>query len=191
MIRLLLLDNHDSFTYNLAELLRKSAKVTFEIHTATTLAGIDPQKFDKFLFSPGPGIPQEHPAIFELLTLYGTSKSFLGICLGLQAIALHYGGELFNLEQVVHGQVKRVRYEEENPHHLFRHIPNPFDVGLYHSWAVRKESLPADLRITALSEDGIIMGVTHKTYDVAGVQFHPESIMTPYGKQLLDNWLNA
>jgi anthranilate synthase/aminodeoxychorismate synthase-like glutamine amidotransferase len=188
MTRVLLLDNHDSFTFNLAELLRKNSKVTFNIFTAETLNPEEVSGYDKILFSPGPGIPEEHPALFEILTNFGGKKSILGICLGLQAIAVHFGAGLIHLEKVVHGQVKTISVTDPS-HKLFSGIPGRFEAGLYHSWAVSKKDLPDNLMITALSDDEIIMGLAHRSLDISGVQFHPESIMTPYGQKMLDNWL--
>ena len=188
MIRVLLLDNRDSFTYNLAELLRRNDKVTFEIHTAESLRFEQVANFDKILLSPGPGLPSEHAMIFSILSVFSQTKSILGICLGMQAIALHFGGSLFNLEEVVHGQTRKVTVcDGKEP--LFEGIPETFTAGLYHSWAVNPTTLPGELRITALSEDGVIMGLAHTLFDVKGVQFHPESIMTPEGQRMVDNWL--
>lgn len=188
MISVLLLDNHDSFTYNLAELLRKNRKVTFNIFTAETLDFEMITVYDKVLLSPGPGIPKEHPVLFEILAKFGRKKSILGICLGLQAIAVHFGAGLMNLENVVHGQVKTISVTDPS-HKLFAGIPGRFETGLYHSWAVSKNDLPDELMITALSDDGIIMGLAHRSMDICGVQFHPESIMTPYGQKMIDNWI--
>jgi anthranilate synthase component 2 len=188
MIRVLLLDNRDSFTYNLAELLRRNDKVTFEIHTAQSLRFERVAHFDKILLSPGPGIPSEHAMIFSILSAYSQTKSILGICLGMQAIALHFGGSLFNLDEVVHGQTRRITiHDKKEP--LFQGISATFTAGLYHSWAVNPTTLPGDLRVTAQSEDGVIMGLSHSIFDVRGVQFHPESIMTPEGQKILDNWV--
>ena len=188
MINVLLLDNHDSFTYNIAELLRHNGKVTFKILTAETLDLEALVHFDKILFSPGPGIPAEHPMIFEILKTVGQRKSILGICLGLQAIAIHFGAGLFNLEKVVHGQVKTIRITGPSQK-LFTGIPEKFEAGLYHSWAVSRDNLPDHLVVTALSDGEIIMGLAHRTLDISGIQFHPESIMTPLGQRLIDNWV--
>ena len=188
MIRVLLLDNHDSFTYNLAELLRKNSKVTFNIFTIETLDFELISSYDKILFSPGPGIPEEHPVLFEILTKFGGKKSILGVCLGMQAIAVHFGAGLFNLEKVVHGQVKTISVTDPS-NTFFAGIPGRFEAGLYHSWAVSKNDLPEDLMITALSDDEIIMGLAHRSLDISGVQFHPESIMTPYGQKMINNWI--
>lgn len=146
--------------------------------------------YDKILISPGPGHPLEHPAIFNLLETFSKTRSILGICLGMQAIALHFGGGLINLEDPVHGQTRNVRIIPPfDP--IFNGVSEHIDVGLYHSWAVDPSELPAELIVTALSEDGVIMALSHEKYDVAGVQFHPESIMTPMGARIIENWINA
>jgi anthranilate synthase component 2 len=146
--------------------------------------------YDKIIFSPGPGIPSEHSTIFEILIHHYQKKSIFGVCLGMQAIAQHFGGVLFNLEKVVHGQVKKIEVMNP-PHAIFKGIPAPFEAGLYHSWAVNSDSLPIQLQITARSEDGIIMGLAHKNFDICGVQFHPESIMTPVGQKIIDKWITS
>ena len=188
MIKVLLLDNRDSFTYNLAGLLRNNGKVKFNITTSETIRREPVMHYDKILISPGPGIPAEHETIWELLESYGDKKSILGICLGMQAIALHFGGSLYNLDKPMHGQVKKIKIIIPGQK-LFNGIPGQFEAGLYHSWAVKKDDLPGDLLITALSYDGIIMGLKHRHLDICGVQFHPESIMTLLGQKMLDNWL--
>jgi anthranilate synthase component 2 len=188
MIKVLLLDNHDSFTYNLAELLRRNDKINFQIDTAETFNLNQADDFDKIIFSPGPGVPREHSVIFDILAAFGQKKSIFGVCLGMQAMALHFGGALYNLEKVVHGQVKTIEVisgEEK----IFAGIPRHFEAGLYHSWAVNRKTLPEDLIVTSLSEDGIIMGLSHRKLDISGVQFHPESIMTPLGQRMIDNWI--
>ena len=189
MIKLVLLDNHDSFTYNLAELLRHNRKVTFNIVTSESIDMEQVSGYDKILISPGPGLPEEHSAIFRILKTYGNRKSIFGVCLGMQAIALHFGGRLYNLDKVVHGQTRNIKTTSAG-NKLFSGIPPDFEAGLYHSWAVSQLDFPQDLMITALSEDGIIMALEHKTLDIRGVQFHPESIMTPFGQKMMDNWIN-
>jgi len=189
MIRVLLLDNNDSFTYNLAELLRNNGKVTFNICTADTLYRVRISDYDKIIFSPGPGIPEEHPAIYQLLQTCGKTKSILGVCLGHQAIARYFGANLFNLESVRHGEIANINIVSP-VNKLFTGIPIQFEAGLYHSWAVELKDLPDCLNITAISCDGIIMGLSHKTLDICGVQFHPESIMTKFGQKMLDNWIS-
>jgi anthranilate synthase component II len=188
MRSVLLLDNHDSFTHNLAELLRRNGKVRFIIRTPETLLPGEAQLADKIIFSPGPGLPEEQPLMADLLRQHGNTKAFLGVCLGFQAIVIHFGGRLFNLETVVHGQGKKIHIPQP-PHPLFNGIPEITEAGLYHSWAAEKESLPECLTVTAFSEEGQVMAVAHKTADICGVQFHPESVMTPFGQKMMDNWL--
>ena len=189
MIKVLLLDNNDSFTYNLAELLRNNRKVTFKIGKAESLVFESISAYDKILISPGPGIPEEHKAIFEILRNYGKTKSILGVCLGHQAIAQYFGAHLYNLDHVRHGEVANMTIISP-VHGIFQDIPQELEAGLYHSWAVEKRELPEILRITALSGDGIIMGLAHQSLDICGVQFHPESIMTPHGQKMMDNWIS-
>jgi anthranilate synthase component II len=189
MIKVLLLDNNDSFTYNLAELLRNNNKCTFKIIKAGNTTPLEISGFDKILISPGPGIPDEHEIIHDILKKYGKTKSIFGVCLGQQAIARHFGAHLYNLTNVRHGETADI-YVLFPRHKLFRRIPRTFKAGLYHSWAVVKKDLPGDLRITALSGEGIIMGLAHQTLDICGVQFHPESVMTQFGQKIMDNWIN-
>jgi len=187
-MNLLLLDNHDSFTWNLAGLLEKHDKINVNIHSAETLNIHNVSRFDKIIFSPGPGLPEEHPLMFEILEKYGRTKSILGICLGHQAIALHFGARLVNLQQVVHGQARQLRIL--NPDHiLFKNIIPAGRVGLYHSWAVEGQTLPDCLEATAISEEGTLMALRHKSLDISGLQFHPESIITEHGQRMIDNWL--
>jgi len=145
-------------------------------------------QYDKIIFSPGPGLPEEQPAMFSILKEYAGIKPILGICLGLQAIALFYGGELFNLPKVVHGQPRDVRVISP-VHYVFTGIPPVFAAGLYHSWAVSEDSLPSCLEVTARSGEGIIMGLAHEQHDVCGLQFHPESVITDHGQGMMDNWI--
>jgi len=188
MTNVLLIDNNDSFTYNLAELLRNNRKVTFNICKAETIDCERVSAYDKILFSPGPGIPEEHRFLFEILRIYGKTKSVFGVCLGHQAIAQYFGARLYNLDNVRHGEVAEIHVQYPVCE-LFTGISPVFSAGLYHSWAVERKDLPESLRITALSGDGIIMGLAHKNFDICGVQFHPESVMTKYGQKMMDNWL--
>jgi anthranilate synthase/aminodeoxychorismate synthase-like glutamine amidotransferase len=188
MINVLLIDNNDSFTYNLAELLRNNRKVTFNIRKTETLDCEQISGYDKILFSPGPGIPEEHQILFEILRIYGKTKSIFGVCLGHQAIAQYFGAHLYNLDNVRHGEVADIHVKSP-VHNLFTGIPLVFNAGLYHSWAVEKKDLPESLNIIALSGDGIIMGLAHQTLDICSVQFHPESVMTRFGQKMMDNWL--
>jgi len=188
-MKILLLDNHDSFTFNLVELLRNNGKVSFKVIKSDELQPADPGSFDKIIFSPGPGLPEEQPAMFDVLREYGQKMPILGICFGLQAMALFYGGELFNLPKVVHGQPRRLRIIKPG-HYIFNGIPEGTEIGLYHSWAVSGTSLPSCLNIIALSDEGMIMGLAHEKYDVCGLQFHPESVITPLGRRMMDNWID-
>jgi anthranilate synthase/aminodeoxychorismate synthase-like glutamine amidotransferase len=195
MLSLLLLDNHDSFTWNLVELLRKTCKININILTPEQLQISKLEQFDRIIFSPGPGLPEEQPAMFHILTAvedlwYSGGKIIpvFGVCLGHQAIALHFGGTLFNLPAVVHGQPGKLKIVNPN-HPLFRGIPGESEVGLYHSWAVDPSTLPGCLEILATRSNGSIMALAHKTLPITGVQFHPESIMTPLGTKIIQNWL--
>jgi anthranilate synthase/aminodeoxychorismate synthase-like glutamine amidotransferase len=188
-MRLLLLDNHDSFTWNLVELLRNHNKVNVNIITPEHLLISDLAEYDRIIFSPGPGLPVEQPAMFDVLKNTGTQTPVLGVCLGMQAIAQFYGGTLINLPEVVHGQQRQLKIFRTD-HPLFEDIPDGTPVGLYHSWAVDPHALPGCFDVLATTHEGTIMALAHKTLPVCGVQFHPESIMTPLGMQMMDNWLS-
>jgi anthranilate synthase/aminodeoxychorismate synthase-like glutamine amidotransferase len=194
---LLLLDNHDSFTWNLVELLRSTGKVNVKIVNPENLAISDLIRYDRVIFSPGPGLPEEQPAMFDVLRAVekirvdrGKTISILGVCLGMQAIAIHFGGTLMNLPTVVHGQPRKLSILNQG-HPFFRNIPDNTEVGLYHSWAVNPDTLPTCLETLAITPDGTIMALSHKTLPITGVQFHPESIMTPLGKKMIINWLSS
>lgn len=189
-MQILLLDNHDSFTYNLAELLRRHHKGSFKILSPEGIVIEDVDKFDGIIFSPGPGRPDEHPMMIDILRKYESRKPILGICLGMQTMAIHYGAAMKNLKQVVHGQPRKLIFTG-HPHAIFKDIPHETTVGLYHSWAIESRNLPPALEVLALSPDGIIMAITHKKFNVCGVQFHPESIMTPLGWKMVVNWLET
>lgn len=185
--RILVIDNYDSFTFNLVHLLHECG------HDATVwrndkFALEDVVSFDKILLSPGPGIPEEAGLLLDVIREYGTTKSILGICLGQQAIAEVYGGNLYNLSKPVHGTATPLLIKvDDEP--LFNGLPPSFSVGRYHSWAVAHEAFPDVLRITAEDEQGVIMALAHKTLDVKGLQFHPESVLTQHGKAMIANWL--
>jgi para-aminobenzoate synthetase component 2 len=194
-MRLLLINNHDSFTWNLVELLRRTNKVNVNIITPEQLIISKIWQYDQILFSPGPGLPEEQPEMFTILSeteqrrfRKQSSPSIFGVCLGMQAIAIHFGGRLFNLPEVVHGQPRKLNILDHG-HPLFRDIPNGSQTGLYHSWAVDPGTLPLCLEPLATSHDGTIMALAHKTLPICGVQFHPESIMTPTGQKMIENWL--
>jgi anthranilate synthase component II len=186
-MKILVLDNYDSFTYNLVYMLRELGQrpdVLRNDKIALDAVG----QYDKILLSPGPGIPPEAGIMQSLIAEYGPNKSILGVCLGHQGIAEAFGATLENLGDVLHGVAHRAQITDRSEP-LFQHLPDEFLVGRYHSWSVLNADLPADLTITATDEQGRIMALTHNRYDVRGVQFHPESVLTEGGKTMLDNWL--
>jgi anthranilate synthase component II len=185
-MKILVLDNYDSFTYNLVHILRELGSAPDVIRN-DKISVEEVGKYDKILISPGPGIPQEAGILKALVHTYGPSKSILGICLGLQGIAEVYGASLYNLPQVLHGVTSLNHVVSED--YLFRSIPSSFTICHYHSWAVDEKTIPPGLVVTARNQAGIVMALRHQTYDVRGVQFHPESVMTEHGKQLMTNWL--
>jgi anthranilate synthase component II len=186
-MKIIVIDNYDSFTYNLVHYLEDlNAKVTVYRNDEFELEELE--KFDKILLSPGPGIPDEAGLLKQVIQKYAPTKSILGICLGQQAIGEVFGGSLSNLEKVYHGVATKVTKIAEDS--LFENLPDSFEVGRYHSWVVNKEDFPEVLEITSIDENGQIMSLKHKIYDVKGVQYHPESVLTPNGKKILENWLN-
>jgi anthranilate synthase component 2 len=188
IMKILLLDNYDSFTYNLVHLLRSlNQSVDVIRNDKIALEGV--KAYDKIVLSPGPGIPDEAGIIKDVVREYGPTKSILGVCLGHQGIAEVYGGKLFNMPIVRHGVTCALQVVDASEA-LYRGIPERFAVAQYHSWAVEANAIPGDLKVTARNEDGLIMSIAHRKYDVRGVQFHPESIMTEYGKEIMSNWLS-
>lgn len=196
MMKILVFDNYDSFTYNLVHLVKKISDATVDVYRNDEIALEEIDKYDKILLSPGPGIPKEAGLLMPLIEAYGAYKSILGVCLGHQAIGEVYGGELINLETVYHGVATPVHLIDRDEmgsakwKDLYHDLPSEFPVGRYHSWVIKKESFPEDLIITAEDDNGYVMGLAHKKYDVQGVQFHPESVLTPGGEIILRNWLN-
>lgn len=186
--KVLVLDNYDSFTYNLVYLLR-------EMELDTTVVRNDQieieavNEFDKILLSPGPGLPDEAGIMKQLIREYGPEKSILGVCLGHQAIAEVYNATLFNMREVLHGVTSRTSFPDQNEI-LFKDIPQEIEVCHYHSWSVNPESVNGVLKVTAVNDAGLIMAIAHTKFDVKGVQFHPESILTQHGKQMMTNWIN-
>ena len=184
-MKVIVIDNYDSFTYNLVHYLEElNCGVTVKRNDEVNIEDI--QKFDKVVLSPGPGIPSEAGLSKEIILRYFKSKSILGVCLGHQAIAEVFGGELLNLKKVFHGVATDINIVKSDP--IFLGLPNTLKVGRYHSWVV-KEPVPSDLEVIAIDENGQVMALKHKKYSVWGVQFHPESILTEHGKSLLKNWL--
>ncbi|NMM50623.1 anthranilate synthase component II [Marinigracilibium pacificum] len=190
-MKILVLDNYDSFTYNLVHILRDlghEGNTDIFRNDKITLEQIN--NYDKILISPGPGLPYEAGVLPEMLKQYGASKSILGVCLGCQAIAEAYGGELYNLDTVIHGvAMETLIKDQEEP--LFKGLPEKVITTRYHSWAVKPESLKnTPVKITAIDSEGVIMALSHESHDVRGVQFHPESVMTPEGSKMIENWLS-
>ncbi|MCF6365944.1 MAG: aminodeoxychorismate/anthranilate synthase component II [Bacteroidales bacterium] len=190
MKKVLLIDNYDSFTYNLAQLLDESTMCNFQIIKNDIVKIGEISEFDKILISPGPGLPENAGKLPEIIAKYHKTKSILGICLGMQGIAEFFGAELYNLEKVYHG-IKANAHIIDSDEVIFTGLPERIEVGLYHSWAVYKDLKDTDLKITAISQRNIIMGISHKEYDIKGIQFHPESIMTKYGQNIIENWLSC
>lgn len=188
-VKILVFDNYDSFTYNLVHAVKKLGYADVEVHRNDQIALEDIARFDKIILSPGPGVPSESGILLDVIKTYAPTKSILGVCLGEQAIAEAFGGKLINLSEVHHGISSMVNVLVDDV--LFKGLAKQLEVGRYHSWAVEKSSLPESLTITAVDEEGMIMGLAHKTYDVRGVQFHPESVLTPDGEKMLKNWLEA
>lgn len=189
-MKILVFDNYDSFTYNLVHLVQKIVKDKLEVFRNDQIPLEKVKEYDKIILSPGPGIPKEAGLLLPLIKEYASSKSILGVCLGHQAIGEAFGGSLINLSTVYHGvstPVKIVKHEAK--HDLFDGLPDEFEVGRYHSWIVNEKDFPKELDVTARDDNGYIMALQHKTYDVQGVQFHPESVLTPDGEKILSNWL--
>ncbi len=190
-MKILVFDNYDSFTYNLVHLVEQITGNRVEVYRNDELPLEKVKDYDKILLSPGPGVPSEAGLLLPLIKEYAATKSILGVCLGHQAIGEAFGGTLTNLSTVYHGIATPVQQITNEGKHsrLFEGLAEEFVVGRYHSWVVDQENFPSDLQITAKEEHGYIMALEHKTYDVQGVQFHPESILTPDGAIILKNWL--
>jgi anthranilate synthase component II len=186
-MKILVLDNYDSFTYNLLHFVEKVCDHEVEVHRNDKIALDQVQEFDRIMISPGPGLPAQAGILPQLLQRYMSSKAILGVCLGQQAIAEAMGGTLVNLERVYHGVSTEVCVVKAAP--LFEGLPEQFLAGRYHSWAVDQAGLPENLEVTATDKQGIIMAMRHRILNVRSVQFHPESILTPGGEQMIRNWI--
>ncbi len=187
MKKIVIIDNYDSFTYNLSHLLKAlGADVTVVRNDQFALA--DLEQYDKIVLSPGPGIPSEAGLLIDVIREYAAKKPILGVCLGEQAIGEFFGGKLTNLSTVYHGIQSDVDLVADD--YIFEGLPQQIPVGRYHSWVVDRDGFPDALEITAVSKEGYVMALRHRQYDVRGIQFHPESVLTPDGKQMLQNWLN-
>lgn len=186
-MKILVLDNYDSFTYNLVYLLRVLGfGENMDIYRNDKISLEDVNAYDKILLSPGPGVPSEAGIMPALISQYAAHKDILGICLGHQAIGEAFGSKIINLSEVVHGVATEVSI---SPDSIFKGLPEKFKIGRYHSWVIDESTLSPDLEVTAKTPDGQIMAVRHKQYKVKGLQFHPESILSEHGKQMIQNWL--
>jgi anthranilate synthase component 2 len=188
-MKTVIIDNYDSFTYNLAHLVRSlGAQIDVVRNDRFQLEDLEP--YDKIIISPGPGIPSEAGLILDVLHEYAPKKSILGVCLGEQAIGEAFGAKLTNLSKVFHGVQSPVKILHDQDDYLFEGLPDWIPAGRYHSWVVDRDGFPDCLEISAISEEGYIMALRHKKYDVQGIQFHPESILTPDGKTIIRNFLS-
>lgn len=188
--KILIIDNYDSFTYNLVHLVNEIG-LQCDVWRNDQFKLEDVDAYDKIILSPGPGIPSEAGLLLKVIEKYAPTKSIFGVCLGQQAIAEVFGGTLNNLKQPMHGVATTIAVTD-NSERLFNGLPNEFKVGRYHSWVVDGKTMPQVLTVTAIDEtDNSVMALRHAQYDVRGVQFHPESILTEYGKEMLQNWLGV
>ena len=187
-MKILVFDNYDSFTYNLVHYLEMATDAIIEIHRNDKISLKEIERFDKILLSPGPGLPSDAGILLDVIKTFAPTKSILGICLGQQAIAEAFGGSLTNLEEVFHGVSTPVEIIAD--YFLFKNIPKKLNVGRYHSWVVNRNDLPKELEITCIDESGSIMALRHKTFDLHCVQFHPESILSEYGLEIIKNWVS-
>lgn len=191
-MKILVFDNYDSFTYNLVHLVEKIIHEKVDVYRNDEIPLEKVKVYDKIILSPGPGIPEEAGLLLPLIKEYASSKSILGVCLGHQAIGEAFGGKLVNLSTVYHGVATEIEVGSQKSgvrSKLFNGLPDKFEVGRYHSWIVSDENFPAELEVTARDENNYIMGLQHKKFDVQGVQFHPESVLTPKGEEIMRNWL--
>ena len=187
MMKLLVLDNYDSFTYNLVHLIDKIIDVDIDVFRNDKISIEAIGKYDKVLLSPGPGIPKEAGILMEVIAKQYMNLPILGVCLGHQAIGEVFGGTLANLEKVHHGVATEIEVLKED--YLFAGLPKSFKVGRYHSWVIESLGEQSEFEVTAVDGEGEIMAIAHREYDIRGVQFHPESILTEYGEELMSNWL--
>ncbi len=187
-MKILVFDNYDSFTYNLVHLVEKITGEKPDVYRNDEITLDEVEKYDRIILSPGPGIPDEAGLLLPLIKRYASSKPILGVCLGHQAIGQAFGAGLINLETVYHGVATKM-IQSEKRSGLFSGLENEFDAGRYHSWIIDKKTLPAEFEITAEDENGYIMAMQHKDFDLQSVQFHPESVLTPAGERILRNWL--
>lgn len=188
-MNILLIDNYDSFTYNLFQYITEEggADVNVTVWRNDSFELDDVEHFDKIILSPGPGVPDEAGLLKAVIRRYAPTKPILGVCLGEQAIGEVFGAEIHNLPAVFHGIQSKVSIVADD--YIFSNMPDNILVGRYHSWVVKQNKFPAELEVTALSEEGLVMALRHRTYDVHGIQFHPESILTPKGRRMIRNFI--
>ncbi len=186
--KILVFDNYDSFTYNLVHLVEKITHEKVDVFRNDEISLEEVNAYDKIILSPGPGIPSEAGLLLPLIKQYAATKSILGVCLGHQAIGEAFGGTLTNLSKVYHGVATAIKILNKKSE-ILKGFGEEIEVGRYHSWIVSDENFPEDLEVTARDENSYIMALQHKTFDVQGVQFHPESVLTPDGEKILRNWL--
>jgi len=185
-MKTLIIDNYDSFTYNLVHLVEQFTDL-LEVFRNDEIHISQIKEYDQIILSPGPGLPEEAGITMEVLEKFSSSKKILGVCLGLQAIAEAFGGNLVNLEEVMHGVSSKCMLENDSK--LFNGMEASIEIGHYHSWAIDPKGVPDNFDITARNEDDIIMAMEHRELDICGVQFHPESVLTPEGKKIIGNWM--
>jgi len=188
MEKVVVIDNYDSFTYNLVHALNQITGSKVDVFRNDKVDVKELAAYSHIVLSPGPGIPDEAGLLKAIIREYAPEKRMLGVCLGHQAIAEVFGGSLINISKVFHGVSTRIRVLDREDY-LYRNVPGEFDGGRYHSWIVSEKDLPESLQVTARAEDGEIMGMSHRDYDVKGVQYHPESVLTKEGMAILTNWI--
>jgi anthranilate synthase component II len=188
-MKIIVIDNYDSFTYNLVHAIKKITGLPVTVYRNDEVDLNDLNQYNKIVLSPGPGIPSEAGLLMEIIREYAPKKSMLGVCLGHQAIGEVFGAKLSNMNNVLHGIATPVHITNRNTN-IFENIEDTFNAGRYHSWIVDSEGFPECLEVTSLDDKGQIMSLRHREYDVQGVQFHPESVLTPVGEQIIKNWLN-
>ncbi|MFY0652681.1 MAG: aminodeoxychorismate/anthranilate synthase component II [Cyclobacteriaceae bacterium] len=189
-MKILVLDNYDSFTYNLVHIIKElgyGEELDVIRNDQMTVEEVD--AYDKVLLSPGPGIPKDAGIMMDVIKKYAPTKSIMGVCLGHQAIGEVFGSQLYNMAEVLHGITTDAILEGEDG--FFDGIPDRFKVCRYHSWAIKPDTVGQDLKVTAVDEKGEVMAITHKDYDIKGVQYHPESILTEHGKKMMENWVKS
>ncbi|MFA3784192.1 aminodeoxychorismate/anthranilate synthase component II [Melioribacteraceae bacterium 4301-Me] len=186
-MKIIVIDNYDSFTFNLVQLIGKLAStIIVKRNDKISVDEIDSIKPDKIVISPGPGRPEDSKVSIDVIKICGKTIPVLGVCLGHQGIGISFGGKIINAPSLMHGKTSLIKHDGKT---IYKNLPQNFQAGRYHSLVIDRETLPDELIVTSESEDGVIMGVRHKTYPIEGIQFHPESILTPEGENLIKNWL--